>query len=372
MKTEVFTVLQIALAILVLLEILTRLVFSTRLKRLLQKLTSSKITNDRLGGNFEVQNTELTSEKERFKSLDIPIRTLDPLGELPTFEGAWINVRAGRRVTTGEPTHWSGRVLCLGGSTTFCGEVGDNQTWPSVLQQSLNDARIPVRVENLGRMGATAINRLVLLREREQLDDVDAVVLLFGINDAGWVQLRDLEGIPLVIRQLIASRLGVSRLAYKFVERRVGRRSGIRAATRTLSELEMAADFLHERKIPFLVALQPHYWLNRTWPNSLDWKRSDQYSVRRDFLFALEGAYSVFRRELPWIESVAYLNLELCLDELGDSAYVDWAHNSSSGCRTIGLLIGSAIRRLLSGSHDTTSDIHEKNSGKNASKDTER
>lgn len=349
-----------------LVEILTRLVFSTRLKRLLQKMTSSKITNDRLDGNSEVQNTELTSEKERFKSLDVPLRTFDPLGELPTFEGEWINVRAGKRVTTDEPTHWSGRVLCLGGSTTFCGDVGDKQTWPSVLQQSLNDAQIPVRVENLGRMGATAINRLVLLRERECLDDVDAVVLLFGINDSGWVQLRDLEGIPIVIRRLIASQLGISRLAYKLIQRRVGRRSGAGAATRTLSELKTAAEFLHERKIPFLVALQPHYWLNRIWPNSQGWEKSNPFSVRRDFLYALEGAYTVFRRELPRIESITYLNLELSLDELGDSAYVDWAHNSSDGCRTIGHLVSSAIERLLSDGHDNTSNIPEKDSGKNA------
>jgi len=352
----------------VLLETLTRLVFSTRLKRLFQKLNSSKITNDGLGGNCEIQNVALTSEKEQFKSLDIPLRKLDPLGELPTFDGEWINVRAGKRVTTGEPADWSGRVLCLGGSTTFCGDVSDKQTWPSVLQQSLKDAQIPVRVENLGRMGATAINRLVLLRKREQLDDVDAVVLLFGINDAGWVQLRDLEGLPLVIRQLIASPLGISRLAYQLIERWVGRRSGVGAATRTLAELKLAADFLGDRQIPFLVALQPHYWLNRTWPSSLGWKGSHAYSVRRDFLFALEAAYSVFRRELPRIESIAYLNLELCLDELGDSAYVDWAHNSSSGCQTIGHLISSAIKRLLSGSHDKTSDVPENDFGKNASK----
>jgi len=114
-------------------------------------------------------------------------------------------------------------VLCLGGSTTFCADVADEHTWPSVLQRYLNRqcSRVVV-VENLGRMGATASNRLQYLRKAIVANDVAAVILLFGVNDAGWVQLRDLQGLSLPIRRLIASGLGYLVSVISFLVDRLG------------------------------------------------------------------------------------------------------------------------------------------------------
>ena len=290
----------------------------------------------------------MRAEKERFKTLDIAARELSPFGELPTFSGTWVNVIHGRRVTTDQPETRVGRVLCLGGSTTFCGDVSDSDTWPSVLQRSLNDAGLRVQVENLGRMGATAINRLGLIRDQERLEDVRVVVLLFGINDAGWVQLRDLVDLPILVRRMIASRLGLTQVVYRLAGRRIGRRCGIAAARKTISELEVAADLLSHHKTRFLVALQPHYWLNRERPNLIGPGSTSPFAVRPDFLSALDGAYEIYRNSLPKLNSIEYLNLESSLDKLGDSGYIDWAHNSTVGCQTIGQIIGLSVKRLLS------------------------
>lgn len=338
----------LALGALLLLELVARLVLSARFWSFFQKSTLAKEIDRTPNETDEKHNSEVASEKERFKLLDIPAQNLDPLGELPTFSGSWVNVEQGKRVTTDQPLTQSSRVLCLGGSTTFCGDVSDRDTWPSVLQRWLNEAGLHLRVENAGRMGATAINRLKLLHERERLDDVRVVVLLMGVNDAGWVQLRDLVDLPILVRRLISTRFGLTRFAYLVAGRRIGRRVGIAAARKTVVEINAAGNRLSHHKVHFLVALQPHRWIRKRRPNPLVPSISSRFDVRFDFLSALDGAYGVFRDELQKSENVEFLNLEFSLDEMGDSAYVDWVHNSSAGCQTIGRLIGASIERLLS------------------------
>lgn len=93
--------------------------------------------------------------------------------------------RFGLRVTTDQPASPVGRVLFFGGSTTFCGEVEDKDTYPSQLQRSISNAGFNMRVENYGKSAATATDRVEVLRSITDLTSNDVVIFYIGVNEAG-------------------------------------------------------------------------------------------------------------------------------------------------------------------------------------------
>ena len=72
--------------------------------------------------------------------------------------------KSGLRVTTDQPSSTVGRILIFGGSTTFCGEVDDKDTYPSQLQRLVLNSGFKMRVENYGKSAATATDRVEILR----------------------------------------------------------------------------------------------------------------------------------------------------------------------------------------------------------------
>lgn len=93
--------------------------------------------------------------------------------------------KSGRRVTTDQPVSPRGRILIFGGSTTFCGEVADNETYPSQLQRSIVAAGFNMRVENFGKSAATATDRVEILRNIDDLNSNDIVIFYVGVNESG-------------------------------------------------------------------------------------------------------------------------------------------------------------------------------------------
>lgn len=91
----------------------------------------------------------------------------------------------GLRVTTDQPPSPMGRILIFGGSTTFCGEVEDEDTYPSQLQRTILNAGFNMRVENYGKSAATATDRVEVLRNVSDLSANDVVVFYIGVNEAG-------------------------------------------------------------------------------------------------------------------------------------------------------------------------------------------
>lgn len=84
------------------------------------------------------------------------------------------------------PSESSYAILALGGSTTICTYLDDTETWPHRLQQLLNRelGAGATWVGNVGRPGhATAQHRLQVEKLLEQHPEIDAIVLLIGIND---------------------------------------------------------------------------------------------------------------------------------------------------------------------------------------------
>jgi lysophospholipase L1-like esterase len=87
------------------------------------------------------------------------------------------------------------RVLAIGGSTTICVYLDDREAWPRVLQDLLSESApsgTPVWVGNAGRSGQRLTEHLQVFEGLVPKLDVDAVVVLVGVNDL-LQYLRDPE-----------------------------------------------------------------------------------------------------------------------------------------------------------------------------------
>ena len=117
---------------------------------------------------------------------------------MPDYQGQFLNVVDGLRVTTDTPTVSKKRVIIFGGSTVFCGEVPDNLTSCSLLQAFFNDNKISATVINYGRHGSTLQNRLLYL-ERVEFERDDLILFWFGVNELGWKLIEGKTNVPFFI-----------------------------------------------------------------------------------------------------------------------------------------------------------------------------
>ncbi|MAE47158.1 MAG: hypothetical protein CMJ86_09735 [Planctomycetes bacterium] len=94
-------------------------------------------------------------------------------------------------------------ILCVGGSTTACEYLDDDETWPQLLSATFKDT--PTWVGNAGLSGHRALDHVTLLGKLlNELEDLDVVVVLAGVNDlAIAAEGRDLQDpMPLSTAQL--------------------------------------------------------------------------------------------------------------------------------------------------------------------------
>ncbi len=78
------------------------------------------------------------------------------------------------------------RILAVGGSTTICVYLDDSQAWPYLLQRRLNAVlgEDGVWVGNVGRPAHTTQQHVLQVEKLlEQHPEIDALVLMIGIND---------------------------------------------------------------------------------------------------------------------------------------------------------------------------------------------
>jgi lysophospholipase L1-like esterase len=79
------------------------------------------------------------------------------------------------------------RILAIGGSTTICVYLDDSKAWPYLVQQKLNEMLGPksVWVGNAGRPGHSTPSHILQVEKLlAQHPEIDAVILLVGVNDA--------------------------------------------------------------------------------------------------------------------------------------------------------------------------------------------
>lgn len=86
----------------------------------------------------------------------------------------------------GDLKQYDHRILCVGGSTTECIYVNDEDSWPWALQLMLEkQTGRKICVGNSGRSGQFTGNHAYVLREYHFAPEFDWVVVLAGINDLG-------------------------------------------------------------------------------------------------------------------------------------------------------------------------------------------
>jgi len=124
----------------------------------------------------------------------IAIKTIDSM-HMPDYQGKYLNVAHGLRVTTNAPTATKKRLYIFGGSTVFCGEVKDSLTICSQLQDFINIHQSTTSVVNFGRHGSTFRNRVLYLERCDLLKD-DIVIFWFGVNELGWKLLEGKTDVP--------------------------------------------------------------------------------------------------------------------------------------------------------------------------------
>jgi lysophospholipase L1-like esterase len=74
-------------------------------------------------------------------------------------------------------------IICIGGSTTECKFLSDNQTWPWLLEKKLKGSIQNIWVNNAGIDGHSTFGHLLLLREYIVKLKPRYIVLLTGVND---------------------------------------------------------------------------------------------------------------------------------------------------------------------------------------------
>jgi lysophospholipase L1-like esterase len=86
------------------------------------------------------------------------------------------------------PAAW--RLLCIGGSTTQCLYLDDEETWPALLCRRLAAGAEPVWVGNAGQSGYGTWHHVRLTADAEFMRQFDAALFLVGVNDF----MRALQG----------------------------------------------------------------------------------------------------------------------------------------------------------------------------------
>ena len=256
------------------------------------------------------------------------------------YQGSEFSFSGGERSTAGWPSPYEAEIFCLGGSTTFCMEVPDGRTWPSVLQKRIlesNSRRF--RVRNQGIPGTPGLERIQTFLTATHLNRSDIAVFLFGDNDSGWKMYGAREGkvhshLPYALRELLRA-AEVSEIAgwlYGELAPRFLRRLAIEMAETTIAAAERAASFAESRGVRALFVLQPNIF---TLAHPDGWDRRVIAATARDLPVLIEAAYERYRE---WTVGCNFaVDGTSLFDSESPSPYMgDWAHVNTRGNQLLG------------------------------------
>jgi len=251
----------------------------------------------------------------------------------------------GLRVTTDQPSVPSGRVLIFGGSTTFCGEVPDRFTHPSILQRHLNDRDSGLIVENYGKSAATATDRVEVLKSIDDLNKNDIVIFYVGVNESGvgFIQ-RDLPvGLIAKVPELGNGLQKVSKysriadiLFRKFVFGgiEISETSKLRAETDFRQAMEEAESFTTMSGAKFVPVLQANLF-TRNPSTDYDQTLAKMYGSELGVVMP-----EMYDRLLPVISSYEnFGDAREVMNNLEPSPYFDWMHVNAAGDQRIAIFL---------------------------------
>ena len=255
----------------------------------------------------------------------------------------------GLRVTTDQPSAPSGRIMIFGGSTTFCGEVPDRFTYPSILQRMLNDRNSGLLVENFGKSAATATDRVEVLKSIDDLNENDVVIFYVGVNESGvgFIQ-RDLPvGLIAKIPELGNGLQKVSKysriadlLFRKFVFGgiEISESSKLKAETDFRKAMEEAESFTSKTGAKFLPVLQANLF-TRNPSTDYDQTLAKMYGSELGVVMP-----EMYDRLLPVISSYEnFGDARAVMDNLEPSPYFDWMHVNAEGDQRIATFMRDLI-----------------------------
>lgn len=124
------------------------------------------------------------------------------------------------------------RVLTIGGSTTYCVDVSEPDTWPSQLQKMLGDE---YEVLNLGMPGHSTAEHLYILGSLGARLEPDIIVMQIGLNDMHCMHSPDIT--PVLNR--CHSTLFANSVGQCFVSK-LPRFASVRAIVNTMQNVGLA------------------------------------------------------------------------------------------------------------------------------------
>jgi lysophospholipase L1-like esterase len=265
-----------------------------------------------------------------------------------TFAGRQFSCTNGERTTSYSSGPFTNEVFCLGGSTTFCIEVRDGSTWPSVLQRMIAESNGAIyKCRNLGIPGTPGLERIWALRYATDLQRGDIAVLLFGDNDSGWKMYGNREGMyldnmPRLLRLLhsLADILELGGWLYGELAPRYLRRLAVEMAETTIAAAEDAAEYARSNGANVLFVLQPNIF---TLARPDNWDRKIIAGTARDLPIMLAAAYQRYRE---WVaESPIAVDATHIFNGESPSPYMgDWGHVNTRGNKLIGEFVFDQLK----------------------------
>ena len=262
---------------------------------------------------------------------------------MPDFQGNFLNVLNGLRITTNVPMVSKQRLYVFGGSTVFCGEVSDKYTLCSFLQANINDNGLATSVVNFGRHGSTFRNRILFLERCDLVKD-DLVLFWFGTNELGWKLLEGKTGANLFVRVLQkvsqGLKLGSEYLAVvaqlhslfdSMVLEPFCKRYAYFETRRSLRQLDRLS---HLRGFRYRVFLQPNLLTKSIRTNREDILRNFFLSRDKGRIVKklLDANYPRFRSLLTQFNGVDMSGVFVQKDI---EVFADWVHLNSEGNRIV-------------------------------------
>jgi lysophospholipase L1-like esterase len=106
---------------------------------------------------------------------------------LPGVQGESRFVTNSRGVRSDElDAQYTYKILAVGGSTTECLYLDQEEAWPYLVQKTLNEMQPDAKawVGNVGKSGLSTRDHVIELQYLlKQYPDIDAIILLIGVND---------------------------------------------------------------------------------------------------------------------------------------------------------------------------------------------
>lgn len=298
------------------------------------------VTENYEGYSWEMllaRNSESTSHYqavENFRSSRLDGPGLIPHPEISRTAG-------GLRTTTNQPASVMGRILIFGGSTTFCGEVPDDMTPPSILQRRLNDRGAKRRVENFGKNAATSTDRVIVLEGVDDLGRGDIVIFYVGINEAGvgFTQKQQPSGIISMIPEIGTGlqRMGnysrIANVLYKkfvFGSIVVSERSKLDAIQQFRKSMD-DAKAITDKAGAFLIPVMQANLFTRNPSTAYDNELGKLYGIELSVVMR-----DMYARFLPVVSTYEYHgDATAVMNNLEPSPYYDWMHVNVEGNKRI-------------------------------------